>query len=199
MERGSGRWQKNGPQAARSELGGVPTALTSVRAEEEVTPHAQQHQQVTLLIQSELIGVADQRLASAFLSLSKPSIHWFLQTQLTLWRNAQNSALPSGAQYKLVSEHPPGFHGTARPGSDTNSCWLQPPSSDHGASGLEDAAAGGSKEQDRLDKPRKPQAPGTFLLQQSELCCKNCAVKISFTCSCIQKTLFWRVQGFFLL
>lgn len=75
MERGSGRWQKNGPQAARSELGGVPTALTSVRAEEEVTPHAQQHQQVTLLIQSELIGVADQRLASAFLSLSKPSVY----------------------------------------------------------------------------------------------------------------------------
>lgn len=67
MERGIGRWQKYGPQAAQLELSEVLTAPKSVPAGEEVTPHAQQHQQVTLFVQSELIELADLRLASAFL------------------------------------------------------------------------------------------------------------------------------------
>ena len=53
-----------------------------------------------------------------------------------------------------------------------------PPSSD-GASGLEDAEAGGSKEWDRSDKPCNPRAPGTFLLQQGEFRCENLSASLA--------------------
>ena len=70
MERETGRLQKNGPgqQLVRAQLGFLlPHASShspwrSALAAQEVAPHARQFYQLALFIQSELVGIADQRL-----------------------------------------------------------------------------------------------------------------------------------------